>query len=256
MKVLKINSRGRRFGIFFTAKKYAKFDRECQRGSRFVLNGILVLTPWMGATCDSSRHALRTRTLVYWLNKLGTLTRKKDINMKILRFLSDQVRVLQEEGKRPRKRLNDMYEPHIPLKNLTDLRSAENDRRVNLVRSVRHIYAGVVFKSLYFIFCPSNVGYGVNFWWCFWCWVKSGLPWIDACVTRNKETRKVRRARPCGRSVICKGVLLRKISSIFTVHLIRFIFKIKIREVIFWSAITPRWPDNRSLIIHDHVRCE
>ena len=37
-------------------------------------------------------------------------------------ILSDQVRVLQEEGKRPRKRFNDMYEPHIPLKNLKDLR--------------------------------------------------------------------------------------------------------------------------------------
>lgn len=37
-------------------------------------------------------------------------------------MLSDQVRVLQEEGKRPRKRFNDMYEPHIPLKNLKELR--------------------------------------------------------------------------------------------------------------------------------------
>ena len=37
-------------------------------------------------------------------------------------ILSDQVRVLQEEGKRPRKRFNDMYEPHIPLKNLKELR--------------------------------------------------------------------------------------------------------------------------------------
>ena len=37
-------------------------------------------------------------------------------------LLSDQVRVLQEEGKRPRKRVNDMYEPHIPLKNLKDIR--------------------------------------------------------------------------------------------------------------------------------------
>lgn len=36
--------------------------------------------------------------------------------------LSDQVRVLQEGGKRPRKRFNDMYEPHIPLKNLKELR--------------------------------------------------------------------------------------------------------------------------------------
>ena len=82
---LKINSRGRRSGIFFTAKKYAKFDQECQRVSRFILKGILVLTPSMSATCDSSHLALRTRTLVYWLNSLGTLTRKKDINMKTLR---------------------------------------------------------------------------------------------------------------------------------------------------------------------------
>ena len=37
-------------------------------------------------------------------------------------ILSDQVRVLQEGGKRPRKQFNDMYEPHIPLKNLKELR--------------------------------------------------------------------------------------------------------------------------------------
>lgn len=37
-------------------------------------------------------------------------------------ILSDQVRVLQEGGKGHRKRFNDMYEPHIPLKNLKELR--------------------------------------------------------------------------------------------------------------------------------------
>lgn len=39
--------------------------------------------------------------------------------------LRDQVRAIQEEGKRPRKRYNDMYEPHIPLKDLGVNRARE-----------------------------------------------------------------------------------------------------------------------------------
>ena len=39
--------------------------------------------------------------------------------------LGDQVRVLIEEGKKPRKRYNDMYEPHIPLKDLRVNRAQE-----------------------------------------------------------------------------------------------------------------------------------
>lgn len=39
--------------------------------------------------------------------------------------LSDQVRVHQGGEKRPRKRYNDMYEPHIPLKELRMTRSRE-----------------------------------------------------------------------------------------------------------------------------------
>lgn len=39
--------------------------------------------------------------------------------------LSDQVRVLQGGQKRPRKRYNDIYEPHIPLKELRMTRSRE-----------------------------------------------------------------------------------------------------------------------------------
>lgn len=64
---LKVSSRGKRFGIFFTTKKNAKFDwePECQRVFRFILNGILVLMPSTGATCDLSRLGLRTQTLVY-----------------------------------------------------------------------------------------------------------------------------------------------------------------------------------------------
>lgn len=39
--------------------------------------------------------------------------------------LSDQVRVLQGGEKRPRKRYNDMYEPHIPLKEINVRRARE-----------------------------------------------------------------------------------------------------------------------------------
>ena len=39
--------------------------------------------------------------------------------------LRDQVRAIQEEGKGPRKRYNDMYEPHIPLKDLRVNRARE-----------------------------------------------------------------------------------------------------------------------------------
>ena len=38
--------------------------------------------------------------------------------------LCDQVRALQGGDRRPRKRYNEMYEPHIPLKNLAGLRSS------------------------------------------------------------------------------------------------------------------------------------
>ena len=39
--------------------------------------------------------------------------------------LRDQVRALRGEDKRPRKRYNDIYEPHIPLKELRVRRSRE-----------------------------------------------------------------------------------------------------------------------------------
>ena len=39
--------------------------------------------------------------------------------------LSDQVRVLQGEGRKPRKCYNDLYEPHVPLRELRVTRARE-----------------------------------------------------------------------------------------------------------------------------------
>ena len=154
-------------------------------------------------------------------------------------ILSDQVRVLQEEEKRPRKRFNDMYEPHIPLKNLKDLRvrrttdeSISSDLSDTSTRESclnRCILFFVLLTSITALILVVLLMLG-----------KVG-PSADRCVCNAEQgNTKGKRVRPCGRSEIWKGVPSRKILSICTVRLIRFMFKSK---VIFSSAITPRWPD-------------
>lgn len=138
--------------------------------------------------------------------------------------LSDQVRVLQEEGKGPRKRFNDMYEPHIPLKNLKDLRvrrttdeSISSDMSDTFTRESclnRCILFFVLLTSVTALILVVLLMLG-----------KVG-PAVDGCVCNTEQgNTKGERVKPCGRSVICKGIPPRKIFSIFAVHLIRFIFK-------------------------------
>lgn len=130
-------------------------------------------------------------------------------------ILSDQVRVLQEEGKRSRKRFNDLYEPHIPLKNLKDLRvrrTTDNSMSSDLSDSYtresclnRCILFFVLLTSVTALILVVLLMLG-----------KVGLA-ADRCVCNAEQgnTKGNKGVKSCGRSVIWKGVTAEKKSLLF-----------------------------------------
>lgn len=124
-------------------------------------------------------------------------------------ILSDQVRVLQEEGKRPRKRFNDMYEPHIPLKNLKDLRVRRTtDESISSDLSDTYTRESCLNRCILFFVLLTSVTALILV--VLLMLGKVG-PSVDRCACNTEQgNTKGKRVRPCGRSVIWKGLPPRK----------------------------------------------
>lgn len=115
-------------------------------------------------------------------------------------ILSDQVRVLQEEGKRPRKRFNDMYEPHIPLKNLKDLRVRRTtDESVSSDLSDTYTRESCLNRCILFFVLLTSVTALILV--VLLMLGKVG-PSVKRCVCNTEQgNTKGESVRPCGRSV-------------------------------------------------------
>jgi len=151
-------------------------------------------------------------------------------------ILSYQVRELQEQEKRPRKRFNDMYEPHIPLKNLKDLRVRRTtDESISSDLSDTYSRESCLNRCVLFFVLLTSITALILV--VLLMLGKVG-PSVDRCVCNAEQgNTKGKRVRPCGQSAIWKCVLPRKTFSFFTDHLIRFIFKSKVRKVYVFVGV-------------------